>query len=234
MKTWKKAAWAALGLLSLALGLGVQRAQAAAGNPSYLNIDVKVTASLSVAVNGVNSSTYGVVTWNTSTPNQEFTAGTQGSSVTVKNDSNVVEKWSLSTNANSINTTGAGTTWAVSASSADNVGITVGADAFAMQAVFGSSGTLAGSCPANGAGSWNNGNVAKLLTTSLQQYTDTVFADSTIGGAGANSGANPDQGAGATSKMKANGKRVMCWRLIMPASTATTDQQNLQVIVTAS
>ncbi|MBI3554626.1 MAG: hypothetical protein HY077_19200, partial [Elusimicrobia bacterium] len=69
----KKTVWAALGLLSLALGLGVGKAQAAAGNPSYLNIDVNVTASLSVAVNGVNSSTYGVVTWNTSSPNQEFT-----------------------------------------------------------------------------------------------------------------------------------------------------------------
>ena len=231
MTKHKKRLWALT--LALAGGLGALKAQAAGvGSPSYLNIDVTVNSQVSVAVNGVNSSTYGVVTWNTNTPNQEFTAGTQGSSVTVTNDSNVVEKWWLSASTSSFNVPGNAATWTVSTTSANaTTGVTeVGADAFALQAVFGSSGTLAGACPANAAASWNVGAKAPVLKGSLQQYMDTQFADTTVGG----NGALPDTGSGATSKMTAAGKRVLCWRALMPASTSTSDQQNIQLVVTAT
>ena len=223
MKTRVKAAWAALGLSALALGLGVGRAQAA--NPAYLNIDVTINASLSVAVNNVQSSTYGVVTWNTATPNQEFTSGTQASSTTVTNDSNVVEKWYLSGSTVSINTASNPETWTLrSAAGAP------GTDEYVMQAVFGSSNTAAGGCPVNGGGSWGAA-YAPRLSGVPAQYTDTTFADSTLTNLGGLFA--PDTGSGATSRMFASGKRVVCWRLLMPASTSTTDQQNLQLIVTA-
>ena len=218
--------WMVAGALALTGWLGV-RAEAAVGSPSYLNIDVTVNAQVSVAVGGVNSSTYGVVTWNTNTANQEFTAGLSASSVTVTNDSNVVEKWNLSSNANSINTAGNASTWALATSTSPSL---PGADAFAVQAVFGSSNTAAGSCPGNGATDWNR-SFAPPLTGALQQYTDTVFADTLLNASGGLS--VPDQGSGATSKIKSSGKRVLCWRLFAPSSTATTDQQNVQVIVTA-
>ncbi|MDE2489860.1 MAG: hypothetical protein KGM24_03380, partial [Elusimicrobia bacterium] len=56
-----------------------------ATNPAALNIDVTITASKSVSVNGVASSTDSSVNWS-GTPNQAFT----GSTVTVKNDSGVL------------------------------------------------------------------------------------------------------------------------------------------------
>ena len=91
----------ATGLALLALGwLGVGSAQAA--NPAYLNIDVAVVANLSVAVNGVTSSTDTSASWNTATPNQALASA---SSATVTNNSGAqTEKWALSTNAKSIDT----------------------------------------------------------------------------------------------------------------------------------
>src|SRR6476620_9915482 len=104
-----KKRWAAGAILAAAWWMAAGRAQAAAGNPSYLNIDVTVNAQVSVAVNGVNSSTQTTLSWNTSSANQEFTAGTNASSATVKNDSAVAEKWYLSGSTNSVNTSGTGT-----------------------------------------------------------------------------------------------------------------------------
>ena len=91
---------------------------AKAGNTSsYLNIDVTITAALSVAVDAANSSTY-TVSWS-GTPNQQIFSP---SSATVTNDSGILtERWKLFTNANSINTAGGATTWALSGST-----ITVG------------------------------------------------------------------------------------------------------------
>ena len=225
-KTW------ALGLaLALAGWLGVGKAYAVS-TTAYLNIDVTIIAQVSVAVNSVVSSTYGTVSWNTNIANQEFTAGTQGSSVTVTNDSAVIEKWWLSASTSSVNLAGNGTAWTVSATTANPATgvLEVAPDAFALQAVFGSSGTLAGACPANGAADWTIGATAPPLAGSLQQYTDARFADQTVGGLGA----KPDSGTGAASKMLASGKRVLCWRALMPVSTSVTDQQNIQLIVTAT
>ena len=219
--TWTALAVAALGLV------GAGRASAAAGSPSYLNIDVTVNAQVSVAVNGVNSSTNTALVWNTNTANQEFTAGTQSSSVTVKNDSAVTEKWFLSGSTNSVNTSGVGTlSWTLNGSSTS-----VGADAYALQAVFGSTNTTASGCPANGATDWNNGNSAPSLTGVPAQYTDVRFADSTLNTSGGLFA--PSTGVGAAAKMYASQTRALCWRVIMPATSSTVDPQNIQLVVTA-
>jgi hypothetical protein len=215
-KTWL----AALGAVAM---LGTQ-ARAAVGNPSRLNIDVAVTASLSVSVNGVQSSTYVGVNWNTNNANQELVAL---ASTTVTNDSNVVEKWNLSTNAQSINTLGNPEQWTLASSTSPAL---PGVDGFALQAVFGSSNTVAGGCPGVGASSWQNGTVAPLLTSALQQYTATRFADGTLTNAGGLS--TPD--VSASGNMVAATKRVLCWRIVTPSATTTTDTQNVQLIVTAT
>ena len=211
----------AAALLMLAGG-----ARAAVGNPSTLNIDVSVTAQLSVSVNGVQKSTYSNAgtAWNTGTPNQELVAT---SSTTVVNDSNVVEKWNLSSNAQSINVLGNAAQWTMQASTSPAL---PSADQFALQAVFGSSNTAAGSCPGVGAATWQNGNIAPLITTSLQQYTLTRFADPTLVNAG---GLNTPDNTG-TGNMLSSTKRVLCWRIVAPAATTTTDTQNVQLIVTAT
>lgn len=227
LSTYAKRMWTAAAAAVIAL-LGASRASAGVGSPSFLNIDVTITATVSVAVNGVNSSTHTALAWNTNTANQEFTAGVEASSVTVTNDSNVTEKWLLSAGPTSVNTAGNGTSWTLATSTSPSL---PGADKYAVQAVFGSSNTVAGGCPGNGNAAWQNGNFAPVLTTSLQQYTDVFFNDTALNTGGGLSG--PDTGAGATSRIKASDKRVLCWRLIMPSSTATVDPQNVQIIVTA-
>src|SRR5882672_10861842 len=145
MNTRMKWLWRTLSVV--ALGLAAGRAEAA--NPAYLNIDVAILANLSVAVNGVTSSTDTSTTWNTATPNALLAAT---SSATVTNDSGgQTEKWALSTNASSIDTGGGSPgNWALTASSTS-----VGADQFTVQAVFGSSNTVGSGCPSGSAGSWN-------------------------------------------------------------------------------
>jgi hypothetical protein len=220
----KKWAWTALAAAALGL-IGASRASAA--NPAYLNIDVNINAQVSVAVNGVNSSTITALTWNTNSANAEFTAGLQGSSVTVTNDSNITEKWFLSGSTNSVNTSGSGTTsWTLNASSS-----AVGADAYALQAVFGSTNTAIAGCPGNGASDWNNGNSAPSLTGVPAQYTDVRFADSTLNTGGGPF--TPSTGTGANAKMYASERRALCWRVIMPGSSSTVDPQNIQLVVTA-
>ena len=228
MNARKTMKWAWTALAAAALGvIGASRASAAVGSPSYLNIDVNINAQVSVAVNNVNSSTITALTWNTNSANQEFTASAQGSSVTVKNDSNVTEKWFLSGSTNSVNTSGVGTTsWTLNASSS-----AVGADAYALQAVFGSTNTTLGNCPGNGASDWNDGNSAPSLTGVPAQYTDVRFADSTL-----NTGGGPfvpSTGTGVNAKMTPNDTRMLCWRVIMPNSSSTVDPQNIQLVVTA-
>ena len=220
-RVWKKLPTA---VALLVVCMSARRADAAVGNPSRLNIDVAVNAQLSVSVNGVNSSTYTSASWNTANANELLVAG---SSTTVINDSNVVEKWNLSSNANSINVLGNATQWAMQTSSAPTL---PGADQFALQAVFGSSNTVAGGCPASGAANWQNGNIAPLITTSLQQYTSTRFADTAL----QNLGGLHTPDVTASGNMLSNGKRVLCWRIIAPSATSTCDSQNVQLIVTAT
>ena len=124
--------------LGLVMGAGVGSSSAA--SPGYLNVDVAITASLSVRVNAAVSSTQTVV-WNVAVPNDRLVSP---SSATVLNDAGgSTEKWALSTNASSINTAGNAGTWSLGLSTA----ILPGADQFALQAVFGSSRTAAGGCP---------------------------------------------------------------------------------------
>jgi hypothetical protein len=214
MKAWK---W--LGAAMLAI-VGAGKAGAVATNPAYLNIDITITASKSVTVIGQGSSTDTTTNW-TGTPNL---AVAPTSTVTVQNNSGVLsEGWQLSTNANSL--AASGSVWARAASTTS-----VGADAFAVQAVFGSSSTL--SCAA---ASWSNGTIAPALTTTPVSYTTSVFADSALNVGGGVS-YQPDNTS--TNVMYANsglgaGQRALCWRVILPASTATSITQNIQVIVTA-
>jgi len=206
--------------LALAGLLGVGKAEAA--NPAYLNINVAINANLSVAVNGVASSTDTGTTWNTATPNQAFASA---SSATVTNDSGgTSERWALATNANSIDTGGGSPgSWTVAGSTTS-----VGADQFSLQAVFGSSNTALGGCPAAGSGDWNQA-FAPLLTTTPVTYTSAVFADSNL----TNGGGTPNPDNTGNNRMFAASKRALCWRIITPNSTSTSDTQNIQVIVSA-
>ena len=213
--------WAALGLALL--GMTAWTTAEAAQNPAYLNIDVTVTANLSVEVNGSGSSTH-TVTWNTGVSNAQLVSA---ASTTVRNDSGgQTEKWALSTNPTSLDTTGGAETWALGTSST-----AVGADQFAVQAVFGSSMTASGGCLASAAGTWDDAATAPLLTATPQTYTATTFAAAALNNDGTH---QPDlTGGAANGRMLAGNKRALCWRVITPATTATVHQQNVQLIVTA-
>lgn len=196
--------------------------EAQAATTARLNIDVTIVANLSVSVNGVSSSTDPVQTWNVGTPNAKLT----GSSATVTNDSGgQTEKWALSTTANTVPQSGGGS-WTLATSTAS-----VGVDEFAVQAVFGSSNTIAAGCPAGAATNWDQAHAVPLTTTPAT-YTSAVFADPTLNNLGGTP--NPDVTAGGNNgRMFAGGKRALCWRVITPNSTSTIDTQNVQIIVTA-
>lgn len=218
MKT-KTKAWLALGL---GLGALLSGDRAWAANPARLNLNVSVTASLSVAVNSAASSTQ-TLSWDTANPNQEKVSA---STVAVINDSNVVEKWALSTLGRSIDQATGGEGWTLDTSTET----LPGADAYTVQAVFGSSNTTLAGCPAAGAASWIQ-DYAPELTTGLATYGDTatsLFEDSTLTAGGGLPG--PD--VPASNRLVKNSKRALCWRMFMPASTTFLDQ-TIQVVVTA-
>ena len=101
--------------------------------------------------------------------------------------------------------------------------------------MFGSSTTAAGGCPGSGAADWNLA-AATPLTTVLAQYTSTVFADSLLNSGGGTSYEPDNAGAGlmfADSQAGGYGSRALCYRVILPQTTANTDEQIIQVIVTA-
>jgi hypothetical protein len=219
MKTNAKT-WAVWGLALL--GLAAAGSAQAAGT-ARLNINVTISANLSVSINGAASSTQ-TASWNTTTANAKLVSP---SSSTVLNDSGAqTEKWALSTNANSINAAGNAAVWSLGSSS-----VTVGADTFAVQAVFGSSNTAAGGCLAGAAATWDDGVTAPLLTSSPVTYTSTVFAAAALNNDGTY---QPDVTAGGgNGRMVAGNKRALCWRVVSPDSTSTLDTQNIQVTVTA-
>jgi hypothetical protein len=158
------------------------------------------------------------VSWS-GTPDQQFAAG---STVAVRNDSGILtEKWKLQSGP-SLNALSNPATWALGVSST-----TPGADAFAIQAVFGSSNTASGNCPGTGSADWNNGTIAPLLTAAGVQYTSTVFADASLNNNGT---PNPDNGS---FQLFGSSQRALCWKLTTPDTTSTTDEQIVQVIVTA-
>jgi hypothetical protein len=207
--------WTALLALGALAAFGARADAAGVGNPSYLNIDVTITSSLSVAVDNVNSSTQNV-SW-TGTSNQAIEAPVVS---TVTNDTGVLsEVWKLSANTHSLDTTGGGQEWTLATTTTS-----VGPDQFALQAVFGSSHTT--TC--SGLGEWVNSTIAPPLSAATPvQYTSTVLAATSLT---TNGSYTPDVAAGT---MYANSSRALCWRAIMPQSTSTQNKQNIQLIVTA-
>jgi hypothetical protein len=211
---------AALGVLAL---LGVKASAAGVGSPSYLNIDVTISASKSVSIVGLNVSSQST-TW---TGQATLAAA---STAAVRNDSGVLsEGWQLSTTANSIDATTGGAGWTIASSSSN-----LAADNVAVQAVFGSSNTVLAGCPAAGAADWNSGTVAPPLTTTLQTYGPTLFADATLNN---NGQFVPDTASTmfAYNATTGAGQRALCWRLAMPSSTSLNPAhvQIVPVIVTA-
>ena len=226
-----KLKWLAAALLAAATLAGKAHAVI---STATLNIDVTIAGAKSVTVNGVSSSTANPAgfSWN-GVANTSFTANSIGSSATVTNNSGIFsESWSLSTNATSIDTTGGGQTWNLAGSTTS-----VGASAFAVQAVFGSSDTTVAQCPATGATDWSNSLFAPPLTAGLVAYVaNGAFADSNLntGGSGVNLLYNPDSGNNMLPVTAAGtGSRALCWKVILPASTTTSNEQDIQIIVSA-
>lgn len=218
MKQTRKTWWLGAAVVALLGLVGKANAAGPVSSTATLNIDVTVTGSLSVNINTNNASTQTVVF--SGTPNALLVSP---STVAVQNNSGVLsERWKLSTNATTIDETGS-TPWTLQASSS-----AVGTDAFALQAVFGSSNTVAGGCPAGSGAEWNSPTTAPLLTTTGQQYTSTTFADANLN---TNGSYQPD--VLGTGYMNASSVRVMCWRIVAPASVTTSDTQNVQIEVTA-
>jgi hypothetical protein len=204
MKT--KTKWMA----ALALGLAMTAGSAHAANPSYLNIDVAITANVSVAVNTVASST------------QSFTwsgAATQvaATSATITNDSTYfASQWKLSSAANAWDSVTGAAGWAIASAAA--------ADTLKLQAVIGPSG-FSGACTS---GNFASATVAPAITSTTPiTYTSTVLGDTT----GLGAGASPDNTA--TNKMNAGSSRALCWKMTMPTSTSFTGTQVVPIIVTA-
>jgi hypothetical protein len=210
----KRKTWLALGL-ALA---GWTSGAAEAANPSRLNINVSITQNLSVSVNNAVTSTQ-TVNWNTATPNDRLVSP---STNTVLNDSGgQTERWQLSTQG-SISNSGVDN-WTIAASST-----AVGANQFALQAVFGSSNTAAGGCPAFNSAEWDT-DTADLVSAGLQTYDNTRFVAGTLTAGGGTP--NPDTPA--SGRMQANSRRALCWRVITPSTSDTTETQNIQLYVTA-
>lgn len=213
-----------LGLAAAALALLLAGAgRALAASSAALHIDVTIAANLSVEVNAADSSTQSVI-WSAATPNQAFT--NDASSVTVRNDTGgLTEKWALSAAPVSINQGGGPDNWTLAASSS-----AVGPDEFSLQAVFGSSKTAVTGCLGAASSDWNEA-YAQPLTASPVNYTSTSFAGLNLNNDGT---PLPDiTGGAANGRMHAGSQRALCWRLITPNSTSTTQTQSVQITVTA-
>ena len=224
---------ATLVLAFTAMSLGLGRAFASQQTTAYLNIDVTVSATLSVEVNSLETSSQ-TVTWSVTSSSM-----VSPSSATVTNNSTgLSERWELSTNASSLDQ-GTNGSWTLQTSTTG----TIGQDQFALQAVFGSTNTVgglagsaSGACPSVSSTDWN-ASFAPAVTTSLAYYTSTTFADPSLDVSGAT--ANPDCTAAggscvANGDMFSNDYRALCWRVLGPSSVSSTDNQIVQVVVTAA
>lgn len=214
----KKTTWLALGLALTGWTAG--RAEAA--NPARLNINVTITQNLSVAVNEAASSTQ-TVAWNTATPNDRLVSA---SSNTVRNDSGgQTERWQLST-AQTLSASGVDNWTPVDSVTGSST--SVGANAFALQAVFGSSNTAIAGCPVFNSTDWDT-DTADLVDTTARTYDNTRF----VGASLTNAGGTPEPDVPANGRMNSDSRRALCWRVITPTSTVATDTQNIQLTVTA-
>ena len=210
MKLKMKTKWLGAAVLAV-MGLTAGRAEAGAGDPSYLYIDVTISNALSVAVNGVNTSTQSV-TW------AGATALGAAATAAVSNDTGyLAEKWELRTSAFSADSTNGATGWTIASAP--------GVDTVEVQAVFVSA--AATGCPLTTASEWSNALIAPALATSQAAYTSSLLADTAFSG----STAQPDSLT--TYKMNAGSVRGLCWRLGMPTSTSLTNAQVVPVVVTA-
>ena len=217
-----------------AIGAWLSPIQAYAYGSSQLDVEVMVTANLSVSVSsdGINASTQ-TVNWSAANPNQALVSA---STIAVINDSGAqTEKWALNTTAISQDQ-GASGAWTRSGSSTS-----VGMDGYSIQAVFGSSNTPVGGCPSASSDTWN-GSSATVLGTSLQTYGSasgdgSTVGDLYVGGGMYNNFASPfpDVTSGAHAQdMYAGDRRTLCWRIVTPNSIDTgTDSQTIPIIITA-
>ena len=195
-----------MGMLALAAG----RARAIQ-NPAYLNIDVTITNTVSVAVGGIQTSTQSV-TWS----GQATLANVLGAPMSVSNDSTYfASQWRFSTPTNSLDSTNGSAGWVI--------GATAGTDQVEVQAGIGPTGLA--SCAG---ASFASGVITPALSnTTPITYTQLVLAETTALGAGS----APDNTA--NNRMNAGSHRSLCWQLSMPTSTTLTDAQVVPIIVTA-
>lgn len=235
--------WKALAVLSaLALVAMTSNRAYAYSSTATLNIDVAITASLSVQIDGGISSTR-TYSWNTTAP--DF--ANSDSSVTVRNDSSGLnEKWSLSTFAKSIDTTDGSAPWDLLVTT-DPVDVhAAGHDHFAVLAMFSSSATVEGGCPAIADVQWFG--TTTTVSVSPQTY-GTAEADGNwytrIAHSPTNMGipAGPDGGAELyLSPYNADthdprghrGQRALCWKVIGPAAVSKANSQEIQLLITAA
>jgi hypothetical protein len=195
--------------------------------PVYLDLTVAFNGSLSLKIDGVQYSTRSLGSLApgvTSTP---------ASSATVINDGSVTEKWQLS--AADVSTAAASNQWSIITTTGNTSGGSYcqglpGAgsgcpqnDQFALQALFISSAASAG-CNTMPAADWDTfvSTVGGTTTT----YQQAMFADTTFSLNGATG--VPDQTAGVQNGNmyvynagSGLGKRGLCVRLTMPASSST-------------
>ena len=121
MKTKTQTKWLGAAVVAL-LGLAAGRAEAGAGNASYLNIDVTITQTLSVAVGGLQTSTQ-AVTWNGQATLTNVTP------MSVSNDSTYfASQWRFSTPTNSLDSTNGSAGWTIGAAAGHGPGRGAGGD----------------------------------------------------------------------------------------------------------
>lgn len=233
MKSIKAAS--ALGLMTALALCGTQRAGAFAN--ANLDLTVSFSGTLSVIIDEVQYSTRALGALGASSIN------VPASSATVRNNGTVTGKWQLSVADASYPGAGADV-WSVITTTGLNPGgascVTAGCpghEEFALQALFISSAATAG-CPVNTASDWDTfvSTVGSSGTTYIAgRYADTTF--SLNGGTG-----NPDNStAGATNgnmyvynATNGVGKRGLCVRLIMPATSDTSDTHIIRTTLTAA
>ncbi len=192
-----------------------------------LNIDVTISGSISVQVDGAASSSYTAAGWS---PNNRVLVSSARATV-INNSGGLSEQWWLATDSTSINTAGNPQTWSLVAST--NIA-DVNDSAFALQAVFITSASF--SCLTKTSERWSDPSVSPPLTPVPAQYTATRFAnpvyDPAYGGM-----SQPDSVSNNTvwayNSAIGYGRRILCWRILGPSSTTTPDTQNVQIIVTA-
>jgi hypothetical protein len=235
------------------LGLAADRVYAT--STATLNIDIYVNASAAIQVDTLVTSTApgtgaNGIAWTGSTrrySSGDNASGIVHSSATVTNNGVLTERWYLSTVATSEDQGAAGS-WSLVNSTNTN---DIGQNQFALQAVFASSATTSGGahdCPASASAIW--GSTATLVMTPGPAAGDTGNA---YGAKGASNTYDnyvykldpmnvcPDTGCssghyqmyGNATLPTGSGTRALCWSVILPPTTTTTDNQIIPLIVSA-